>query len=43
MLIQANPVNVEAFDILKTRFNRFHNILRQSIKEEKANLLLTKL
>ena len=35
MLIQANPANVEAFEILKTRFNRFHNILRQSIKEAK--------
>ena len=33
MLKQANPANVEAFEILKTRFNRFHNILRQSIKE----------
>ena len=29
MLKQANPANVEAFEILKTRFNRFHNILRQ--------------
>ena len=35
MLKQANPANVEAFEILKTRFNRFHNILRQSIKEAK--------
>ena len=35
MLKQANPANVEAFDILKSRINRFHNILRQSIKEAK--------
>ena len=35
MLKQANPANVEAFEILKTRFNRFQNILRQSIKEAK--------
>ena len=35
MLKQANPANGEAFEILKTRFNRFHNILRQSIKEAK--------
>ena len=35
MLKQAKPANVEAFEILKTRFNRFHNILRQSIKEAK--------
>ena len=35
MLKQANPANVEACEILKTRFNRFHNILRQSIKEAK--------
>ena len=35
MLKQANPANVEAFERLKTRFNRFHNILRQSIKEAK--------
>ena len=34
-LKQAKPANVEAFVILKTRFNRFHNILRQSIKEAK--------
>ena len=35
MLKQANLAYVEAFEILKTRFNRFHNILRQSIKEAK--------
>ena len=35
MLKQANLANVEAFEILKTRINRFHNILRQSIKEAK--------
>ena len=35
LLKQANPANVEAFEILKTRFNRFHNILRPSIKEVK--------
>ena len=34
-LKQVNPANVEAFEILKTRFNRVHNILRQSIKEAK--------
>ena len=35
MLKQTNPTNVEAFETLKIRFNRFHNILRQSIKEAK--------
>ena len=35
MLKQTNPANVEAFETLKIRFNRFHNILRQSIKEAK--------
>ena len=32
MLKQAHPANVEAFEVLKTTFNRYHNILRQSIK-----------
>ena len=35
MLKQTNPANVEAFETLTIRFNRFHNILRQSIKEAK--------
>ena len=35
MLKQSNPANVEAFEILKAKFNRFHNILRQSIKGAK--------
>ena len=35
MLTQTNPSNVEAFETLKIRFNRFNNILRQSIKEAK--------
>ena len=35
MLKQTNPANVEAFETLKIRFDRFHNILRQSIKEAK--------
>ena len=35
MLKQTNPANVAAFETLKIRFNRFHNILRQSIKEAK--------
>ena len=35
MFKQANPANVEAFEILKTRFSRFYNILRQIINEAK--------
>ena len=35
MLKQTHPANVAAFETLKIRFNRFHNILRQSIKEAK--------
>ena len=35
MLKQINPANVEAFETLKIKFNRYHNMLRQSIKEVK--------
>ena len=35
MLKQTNPPNVAAFETLKRRFNRFHNILRQNTKEAK--------
>ena len=35
MLKQTTLANVAAFETLKIRFNRFHNILRQSIKEAK--------
>ena len=35
MLKQTHPANVAAFETLKIRFNRFHNILRQTIKEAK--------
>ena len=35
VLRQTDPEDVEAFESIKIRFNRFHNILRQSIKEEK--------
>ena len=34
MLKQTHPANVAAFETLKIRFNRFHNILRQSIKRQ---------
>ena len=42
MLKQANPANVEAFEILKTRFNRFDNILQQSIKGAKTRSIVGK-
>ena len=35
MLKQVNTEDAETFETLKIRFNRFHNILRQSIKEAK--------
>ena len=35
MLRQTDTEDVEAFESIKIRFNRFHNILRQSIKEAK--------
>ena len=34
-LRQTDTEDVEAFESIKIRFNRFHNILRQSIKEAK--------
>ena len=35
VLPQTDTEDVEAFEFIKIRFNRFHNILRQSIKEAK--------
>ena len=35
VLRQTDTEDVEAFESIKIRFNRFHNILRQSIKEAK--------
>ena len=35
MLRQTDTEDVEAFESIKIIFNRFHNILRQSIKEAK--------
>ena len=35
VLRQSDTEDVEAFESIKIRFNRFHNILRQSIKEAK--------
>ena len=36
MLRQTDTEDVEAFESIQIRFNRFHNILRQSIKEAKS-------
>ena len=35
VLRQTDTEDVETFESIKIRFNRFHNILRQSIKETK--------
>ena len=34
MLQQTNPANVEAFETLKIRFNRFHNIYGKALKRQ---------